>query len=307
MVQAYLTSTWIKTYANGDKEWEKTLGGTDADVGHGVQQTEDGGYIVVGTTWSSVTGEHDVYLMRTYANGDKEWEKTFGGTDDDIGRAVQQTEDGGYIIVGETWSFAPGEPDVYLIKTYADGDKEWEKTFGGGSLQFGYSVQQTEDGGYIVVGETWSFAPGVAEPQNVYLIKTCANGDKEWEKTFGGTDVDVGLGVQQTTDGGYIITGLTRSFGAGEPDVYLIKTYANGDKEWEKTLGGADDDFGRAVQQTTDGGYIIAGITDSFGAGSSDVYLIKTDVDGNELWSKAFGGSDRDSEHQCSRRTMMAT
>ena len=167
----------------------------------------------------------------------------------------------------------------------------WTKTFGGIDADYGTSVQQTTDGGYIITGATSSFGNGFLD---VYLIKTDGSGTEQWTKTFGGTDDDCAYSVQQTTDGGYIITGNNGSNGSNGYDVYLIKTDGSGIEQWTKTFGGADSDWGRAVQQTTDGGYIIAGYTGSFGNGSYDVYLIKTDGSGTEQWTKTFGGTSYD-------------
>ncbi len=214
-----------------------------------------------------------------------QWEKTFGGTDYDGASSVQQTSDGGYIIAGWTRSFGAGDSDVYLIKTDPNGNSIWQMTSDSSSQDFGYSVQQTSDGGYIISGAFFS---------NVCLIKTDSDGNSIWEKYFGGSYFDIGYSVQQTMDGGYIIAGRTSSFGAGDSDVYLIKTDPNGDSIWEKTFGGSDYEFGQSVHQTSDGGYIIAGSTRSFGVGESDVYLVKTDSDGNSTWEKTFGGSDYD-------------
>jgi len=317
-------------------EWEKTFGGagTGTDCAFSVQQTTDGGYIAAGVTWSFATGEYDVYLIKTDSNGDLVWQKIFGGRDHDYAESVQQTSDGGYIVAGYTYSFGDEEKgDVYLIKTDSNGDLLWQKTFGGTDADRAYSVQQTTDGGYIVAGETWSFGAGsyliktdsngnlmwqktlggmaysvqqtsdggyivAGDAENdVSLIKTDSNGDLLWQKTFGGTRYEQALSVQQTSDEGYVVAGETESFGAGSFDAYLIKTDSNGNLMWQKTFGGTKYDRASSVQQTTDEGYILAGRTESFGAGVSDAYLIKTDSNGNLMWQKTLGGTKNDSAY----------
>ena len=260
-----------------------TFGGGE---GHSVQQTTDGGYIITGFTSAFGNGSYDVWLIKTDSEGNEDWNQTFGGSNEDIGRSVQQTTDGGYIITGYTSSFGNGGSDVWLIKTDSQGNEEWNQTFGGSSQDVGYSVQQTTDGGYIITGYTGSY-PDYA----VLFIKTDSEGNEEWNETFGsGNDWDEGHSVQQTTDGGYIITGFTSSYGtAGGWDVWLIKTNSQGQEEWNKTFGGSDEDIGYSVKQTTDGGYIITGYTSSFGNGSRDAWLIKTDSDGNEQWNQTLG------------------
>ena len=267
----------IKTDANGDTLWTKTFGGSAQDHGYAVQQTTDAGYIIAGTTESFGAGNQDVWLIKTDDSGNSVWNKTFGGSSYEGGYSVQQTTDQGYIIVGQ------GFDGVWLIKTDESGDTLWTKMFGGN----GFSVHQTTDGGYIITGDIYSIGNGLGD---VWLIKTDSFGDTLWTKTFGGGNNDGGSAVQQTTDGGYVITGVTSSFGAGMGDVWLIKTDSSGNTLWAKTFGGNSQDEGKSVQQTTDGGYIIIGYTYSFSVGYQDVWLIKTDNSGNALWTKTFGG-----------------
>jgi hypothetical protein len=264
----------IKTDESGNKTWDRTFGGTASDNGSSVQQTADGGYIITGSTQSYGTGSSDVWLVKTDATGNKIWDKAFGGTGDDVGVSVQQTSDGGYIVAGCTPSFGAGNNDAWLIKTDSSGNKIWDETYGGEYYDFGHSVQQTPDGGYIVTGYTGYYGE---DSSGLWLIKTDATGNKTWDKTYGG---DEGHSIHQTTDGGYIIMASNQSYGAGVSDVWLVKTDASGNRTWDKTFGGTGWDLGQSVQQTADGGYILAGSTMSYGAGESDVWLIRIDADG---------------------------
>ena len=271
--------------------FSKIFGDSGNDYGYSVLQTSDGGYIIAGRTSSYGAGAADVYLLKTDANGNEQWWQTFGGSSWDYGNSVQPTTDGGFIIAGHTESYGASWGDVYLIKTNSQGNEQWSQAFGGESIDWGYSIQQTSDGGFVIAGLTYSYGAG---DYDVYLIRTAANGNEQWSQTFGGSSEDEGNSVQQTADGGFIIAGTTSSYGAGNEDVYLIKTDNQGNEQWSQTFGGSDYDEGNSAQQTIDGGFIIAGYTASYGAGSADVYLIKTDSQGNEQWDRTFGGSSSD-------------
>ena len=283
-----------------DTEWEQTFGGSMIDFSEMVQQTADGGYIMAGTTRSYGAGWYDVYLVKTDALGNKEWEQTFGGSSNDYAYSVEQTTDGGYIMAGYTGSSGAGLYDVYLVKADALGNMEWEQTFGGSGWDYAYSVQQTTDGGYIMAGTTDSYGAG---GEDVYLVKANALGNKEWEQTFGGSGWDNAYSVRQATDGGYIIAGTTDSYGANWENVYLIKTDASGNMVWEQTFGGSSDEYAYSVEQTTDGGYIMAGETSSYDDGSYQFYLIKTDASGNMVWEQTFGGSGYEAAYSVEQTT----
>ena len=291
----------IKTDSNGNEQWSKefapSLKNSDNnDISYSVQQTNDGGYIMTGR---SIIFDSVAFLIKTDESGNELWTKTFGDGDDDSGNfagfSVQQTTDGGYIITGTTsFDYDSGEEtDVLLIKTDSSGNELWTKTFVNDfPLSVGWSVQQTTDGGYIITGTT-SFDFVGTEQADVLLIKTDSSGNELWTKTFGGLAYLRGHSVQQTTDGGYIITG---HIGFEQSDVYLIKTDSNGNEQWSKTFGNAQWSktlviaLGFSVQQTTDGGYIITGsklyasefdLEGNASAYTRDVYLIKTNSFGN--------------------------
>ena len=270
----------------------KTYGGTNNDYGYSAVQTSDGGYAIVGFTFSFGAGYRDALLVKTDSNGNKLWQKTYGGAGDDYGFSMVQTSDGGYAIAGYTTSFGHGNSDVYLVKTDSNGNIQWSNTYGGTVEDYGNYLIQTSDGGYAIVGYTGSY--GTSGSYDGYFVKTDANGNMQWNKTFGGSDHDYGYSVIQTSNGGYVITGRTGSYGGSYGYALLVKTDANGNQLWQKTYGGAGNDYGYSVVQTSDGGYAMAGFTTTFGVGGLDVYLVKTDANGNQLWQKTYGGAGND-------------
>ncbi len=210
----------IKTDAGGETLWTRTYGGPDDDEGNSIRQTSDGGYIIAAFTRSF---GQTIWLIRTDSIGDTLWTRAFGGDSFSFSAWAQQTMDGGYFVAGWTWSYSPS-PQTYLVKTNSTGDTLWTRTIGGLGWSEGRSGQQVSDGGYVVVG-TFEDTTGDID---VLLVRTDAGGDTLWTRTIGGTSFDLGLSVQQTADGGYVICGETYSFGAGEADFYLVKTDENG-------------------------------------------------------------------------------
>ena len=278
-------------FTQPDTLWTKIYNGTYTDYGIFVQQTSDGGYIITGHTTPNFGGSTDAWLIKTDSSGDTLWTRKFGGSDTDWSECVRQTDDEGFIITGFTYSHGVGLSDLWLIKTDPAGDTLWTKTYGGTNRDYGHSVQQTTDGGYIITGDTESYGSGDFD---LWLIKTNSSGDTLWTRTFGGSDYERGSSVQQTSDGGYIISGETASFGAGNVDVYLIKTDQWGDTLWTRTFGGIYKDTGRDVHQTPDGGYFIAATYGLESPSDSDVCLIKTDANGDTLWTHIYGGEGRE-------------
>ncbi len=277
---------------NPDTLWTRTYGGGGYECANSVQQTADGGYVVAGGTESFGAGGRDVYLVRTSSQGDTLWTRTYGGTGDDYAFSVQQTADGGYIVAGSTYSFGAARGDFYLVKTDSLGDTLWTRAYGESyNDEWAYCVQQTAEGGYIVAGYICFFD---ATSCDFYLVKTNSQGDTLWTRIHGGRDYDEARSIQQTADGGYIVAGTTQSFGMGSWDFYLVKTDSQGDTLWTRTFGGSREDWAQSVQQTADGGYVVAGFTWTFTVNYHDFFLVKTDDEGNGLWTRTFGGRGQD-------------
>ncbi len=286
--------------SNAQTGFQRSFGGGNNDYGFDGKQTSDKGFVVFGYTRSFGAGSMDLYLVKTDSNGAFSWAKSYGGTGDDEGYAIRQTNDGGYILCGYTKSFGAGGYDVYLIKTNSVGDTLWTKTYGGPKNDFGNAVIQTADGGYLVAGGTLSFPAG-QDTSSAFVIKTDAAGKVQWAKSYGGTtklkaeSFTVGYGVQQTSDKGYIMTGYSNGFGETNGDVILIRMDSSGSQVFTKTYGGKGVDWGSSVTQTKDGGYILAG---SLGTDSTltdnDVLLIKTDLNGDTLFTKTYSGAGYD-------------
>lgn len=283
---------WVaKINEYGEIIWQKTYGGNEDDSAYSIQQTADGGFIITGQSISFGRPLGDIWILKLNSNGEIDWQKAYpevsssSSSSSSMAYCIKQTSDGGFIVAGTI------DNDFWIFKLYSNGGMEWQKKYGGSGDDRAYSIEQTTDGGFIVVGGTSSFDAGNTD---IWLLKLSINGSVEWQKTYGGTGYDIGRSVKETSDGGFIVTGETSSFGAGETDIWVLKLDGSGNIAWQKTYGGDDNDIAYAIQQTSDGGFVVAGETSSFGAGEKDFWILKLDVNGNILWQKAYGGSKDD-------------
>jgi len=318
------TDFWIvKIDSEGKIQWQKALGGYYFEHrASSIQQTADGGYIVAGITHSNdgdVTGNHgewDGWIIKLDAEGNVLWKKCIGGSRDDKAISIQQITDSGYIIAGDTYSNDGdvtgnhGDIDAWVCKLDESGSIVWLKCFGGTESEKANSIQQTTDGGYVVAGVASSDdgdVSGVTGHTDYWIVKIDNIGNIEWQKCLGSTWDDRAKSIYQTFDGGFIVVGDVMSDGDNitgyhdKLDAWIVKLDESGNLQWEKCLGGSGLDFANSVQQTTDGGFIIAGETNSndgdlsgINKGMSDYWIIKLDTSGNIIWQKSLGGSGND-------------
>ncbi len=327
----------VENSLTGEIEWQKTFGGSNDDIARGVVETSDGGYAVIGYTNSTdgdVTdkslAENDFWVLKLDQNGAVEWQRTYGGSGDDKGRAIIQTNDGGYAITGPSMS-ADGDGsqnqgfhDHWLVKLDSQGTIQWEKSYGFSGHDHSHSLFQTKDGGYFVGGyldvtasdglgnETITTKHGVGE---FWAQKLDASGDLQWRRYFGGSNNDRIYSVLQAHDGNYLLVGSSESDDFdinntnGSYDVWVVKIDTKGTMLWEKSYGGTGIDNGYAAVRTNDGNYLIAAtaISDngqvSNPKGNADVWILKINENGNLLWEKSFGGSGFDAAFAINKST----
>jgi hypothetical protein len=283
-----LNASENQTTFNKKLEWKDSSANS-------IVQTANGDYAVTGSSGG------DLLLFKTDENGNVEWKHTYGGQYLDEGKTVIKTIDGGYAVVGYTVSYGQGKSDVYLIKTDSLGTLEWNMTYGGLEEDSANSIVQAKDGGYVISGQTFSYGAG---EKDVWLIKTDDNGIIQWSKTYGGADTDYGCSVVEPQDGDFVVAGTTLSFGTEKSDdtqktddYWMIKTDANGNMKWNKTYGGVYFDYANSMIQTNDGGYAIVGFMHSYENRfdyKQEFYLVKTDANGNTMWTQSYEGQKRD-------------
>lgn len=311
----------VKLKKDGMIQWQKSLGGSLGDIAYSVQQTADRGYIVAGASTSTdgdVSGHHggyDYWVVKLEENGSIQWQKSLGGSNDDVGSSIQQTVDSGYIVAGDSGSYNEdvsgqhGALDYWLVKLKRSGAIQWQKCFGGSNVEHAYSVQQTADSGYIVAGVSYSNDSDVSGNHgsgDYWMVKLKKSGALEWQKCLGGSNFDYAFSVQQTADGGYIVAGYSSSndgdvsghHGSDSyTDCWIVKLKMNGTIQWQKSLGGSGNDAAKCIQQTRDGGYIVAGYSYSNDGdvsgnhGLGDYWVVKLKKTGAIQWQKSLGGS----------------
>jgi predicted secreted protein len=281
----------IKVDSLGNIEWNQTYGGENEDRVYSLIQTTDGGYALAGRTYSFGAGATDCWFVKVDSLGSMEWNQTYGGANQDEALSVVQTSDGGYLIAGETWVNDGSDQDLWLIKIDAEGNMQWNRPYGGPSQETPFSLIETFDSGFVVAGRTRSFGAGSSD---CWLVKVDSLGNMMWNQTYGGEEADHIESIVQTADGGFVLGATSESFTSGWTECWLIKTDNLGNMMWNKTYGGNETDWIHSLIITSDGGFAFVGETDSFGAGSRDFYLVKTDSDGNVEWSRTYGGEDLD-------------
>jgi hypothetical protein len=275
--------SFIGSVEASSEMWSQTYGGPKGDYAHSLVETSDMGYALVGNSRDDYGFDIDCLLVKTDAYGNMEWNQTYGGEDSYHGDALVQTSDEGFIIAGDRYSIDEGY-DSWVAKTDAYGNMEWNKTYGGTSIEHFNSLIETSDGGFTTAGYT-TFRAG---DNDFWLVKMDAYGTVEWNQTYDGMGEDFAVSLVGTIDGGYALAGGTQLSSWSERDYWLVKTDEFGNMEWNRTYGGDGNDFARSLVATSDGGYALAGGKDGNVYGGGDFWLIKTDEYGNMEWNQTY-------------------
>lgn len=318
----------LKLDVNGDLEWNKTYGGSKDDKGQSIIQTTDGGYAIVGYAMSddgdgsNNEGFHDNWILKLDASGTIEWEQSFGFSGHDHSYDIIQTNDGGFFFAGfldvtqsggegnsgksrNYWT-RHGVGEFWGTKLDANGNLEWRRYFGGTNNDRAHSVVQANDGGFVLAGFSESDDFDISNAKGSYdfwVVKISDSGELLWEQSFGGTGIEISYGMTKTNDNAYVITGNTFSTDTdvtnnhGESDIWLIKVDDDGNLIWEKTFGGTAFESAESVNLLAGGGFLIAGNSKSIDGnltineGENDLWVIKTNSEGELVWQKSFGGT----------------
>jgi hypothetical protein len=276
----------VKTNNLGDTLWTKSYGGPKPETAYRMLATIDGNFFIIGSSQSYGGGDFDIYLLKIDPSGGLIWYKTYGGNGNDDGKEIEATADGNYIMTGTTYTTL-SKSDAFLTKIDPLGNAIWTKYFGGPSDGIGNSVKLCLDGGFIMAGQTFSYGQGGGD---AYLVRTNSIGDTIWTKTYGVPLCDEARYILANNDGSFTFCVRDSSTGAGDIDIQVIKTDANGAQLWNKVYGGTKKDTPKMIQGTADGGYIVAGHSRSFGWINPDMWLIKLNAAGDSSWTRHYGG-----------------
>lgn len=256
--------------SNGDIIWQKTYGSNGNDLARDVIATHDGNYMIVG--WSKAAGQTDnnANLIKIKPDGEVIWSKLYGTPEHDYGNCIQKTSDGGYIMIGQTFGFGTANGDAWLVKLNGSGDTTWTKRFGGAQNDEGYYITVAPDGGFVFLVRDSSNA---GKDIDVRIIKTDANGGIVWNKVYGGDRKDTPKMIQTTSDGGFIVGAISRSFGWENPDMWILKCNSSGDTTWTRHYGGDLNEHCYVIREMPDGSFIATGKTASFGPDFDPIFL----------------------------------
>jgi hypothetical protein len=286
---------FVKVDSKGDIIWQEIYGGTSSDRGSRIVPDSRGEYLLVGYTQSYGNGGFDIWLIKIDASGHPLWQKTYGGSHDDFAFDVITSENNGYIIAGTKTSPINGKYDLWVFQVDSLGNLEWQTIMGNVDHDQARSIKRSNDGGLIITGYT---VTELERQYDLWLLKLDSNGDSLWSKTYGGNYKDAGISVQEMPDKNIMVLGYTESFywynGRNDRDIWILVTDIEGDPIWASTFGGASSEYGHTLNPTDDGNYIITGYTESIGAGGWDLLMLKVDSEGNEIWSKTYGGPLQD-------------
>ena len=281
----------VRTNAAGDTLWSGAYGGEQSDEGYAVVETFDGGFVAAGYTESFHALTSDVYVLKTNSNGDVLWSRRFDSSADDLAFSIQQTSDSGFILTGRTTSLSVSDNDIFLIRLNSSGDTLWTKLFVRMTHNdAGYSVIESYDGGFVITGYVqYGFSN-----TDLVLIKTDNTGHIIWSNSYGGFNLEYGWQIQQTPDSSYVVAGSSSS-NVGNYDFTFLKTDSLGVPQIINVYEGSDDDQAKSLVQLSDGGFLLAGSSNSFIPLNTDAYIIRTDQFGNPIWSRTYGGINTES------------
>jgi hypothetical protein len=280
----------LKLDGKGNVQWYKVFGGSADDEINSVYQVSDGGYILVGET-ISFSSTSNVYAVKLDGSGNLVWSKYYNIAGNEYGYSVVQTADYGFLIAGTADGFGAGGSDALVIKINFDGNILWVRAYGGPFNDYGSSIKAYDDNSSIMAGYSFSGGFGGGD---ITLARLTEGGIIYWMKYYGGGALDQPYDLEITSDNGYIVCGVTYSFGLTSGDEYFIRTYEDGTLAWSRTFGGMQLDVAYSVKQTHDGQFVSTGVTSSFGAGQEDVFITKMFGDGVFNFSRLFGGSGND-------------